>query len=35
MVFYKKILHGQIPVETPMNMKTHRELEKEPLKVTV
>lgn len=35
MVFYEKIFHGQIPIETLMNMKTHTELEKEPLKVTM
>ena len=34
MVFYKEKLHGQIPVENPMNMKSHRELEREPLKDT-
>lgn len=35
MVFYKESLHGRIPIETPMNMKTHTELEREPLKDTI
>lgn len=35
MVFYGEKLHGQMPVGTPMNIKTLSELEREPLKDTV
>lgn len=35
MVFYKEKLNGQIPIETPVNMKTHTELGRKPLNDTI